>query len=252
MSNSKEKDYDTIIKERSDSFLAYVAKAAEEDMLSESEQWERELGDVKVPKDAERKILDMADNFNKLFKKEEKRMRTRKYIKAAVIVILAVTTTMTVLTVSVEAVRNRVFEFLFQENDEYMTVNTVETSGSGEQIKSPLLDHWKNFYYPGYLPDGYTLEDADNEGLPYTMTFMNADGDVLKIWQQPADQGDMIADNEKVEKSKFTINGNPAFWTSKKKETSLIWSLDGTMFMASGEVDLDTLIQLAENLIFIK
>jgi hypothetical protein len=248
---SKEKDYETIIKERSDSFLAYVPKAAEEEMLNEFEQWEKELSGVSVPKDTELKILKMADDFNKLHDKEKRRKSFSKYVRIAAVVILAITTVLTTLTFSVEAVRVKVFDFLFQENEEYMQVISVETSGANERIKS-LLPDWANYYYPDYLPEGYRFEEAENKGLPYMMAFVNESGDVLLFSQQPADQGMMIMDNEGTEKGELTINENPAFWASKNNETTLVWTLNGTRFTAFGKVELEELVKLADNLIFIK
>lgn len=250
--SKNEKDYETIIKERSDSFLAYVAKAAEEEMLNEFEQWEKELSDAVVPKDTELKILKMADDFNKLHAKEQRRESFNKYVRIAAVVILAITTVLATLTFSVEAVRIKVFDFLFQENEEYMQVIPVETSGENERIKSLLSGDWENFYYPDYLPKGYRLEEAENEGLPYMMAFVNENGDVLLFSQQPADEGMLIVDNENTEKGELTINGSPAFWTSKNNETTLVWTLNGARFTAFGKVELEELIRLAENLVFIK
>ncbi len=252
MANHNEKDYDTIIKERSDSFLAYVAKAAEEEMLNEFDQWEKEYSDVSVPKDVESEILKMADHFSKLRMREEKRKLFKKYIKVAAVVILAVTTTLATLTVSVEAVRNRVFEFLFQENDVYMNVIPVETSGDGKEIKSLLPGDWENFYYPNFLPEGYYFEEAEKDGIFSMMAFVNEDGDVLLFSQQPAEEGGLIVDNEDTEKGELTINGNNAFWMSKNNETTLVWNQNSTRLMVSGQAELDELILIAENLIFIK
>ena len=176
----------------------------------------------------------------------------KKYAKVAAVVILAVTTVFTTLTVTVEAVRHRVFEFLFQENDVYMNVIPVETGGDSEGIRGLLPGDWEHFYYPDYLPEGYHFEEAENNGISYMMAFVNEDGAVLLFSQKPIDAGRMIVDNEDTEKGELTINGNPAFWVSKNNEITLVWSRNSTRFMASGEMELDVLLELAENLIFIK
>lgn len=249
---SNEKDYGTIIKERSDSFLAYVAKAAEDDMLDEFDRWEKEAADVKVPANTEFIILSMADEFHKIQNREERKKFFKRFVRVAAIVILAAATTLTALTVSVEAVRSKVFEFLFQENKEYMNVVPVETSGNSENIKSLLPADWENTYYPDYLPKGYEFKEAEDNGISHMIAFQNDNGDVLLFSQQPSDDTGMIVDNENTEKGELTVNGNPAFWMSKNGETTLIWSRDSTRFMASGKMDLDELTQIAKNIIFIK
>jgi hypothetical protein len=251
MSNS-EKDYDVIIKERSDSFLAYVAKAAEDDMLDEFDQWEKEAADAKVPAKTEFIILSMADEFHKIQTREERKKIFKRLIRIAAVVVLAAATTLTALTVSVEAVRSKVFEFLFQENEEYMNVTPVETSGNSEKIKSLLPDDWENTYYPDYLPKGYEFKEAEDNGISHMIAFQNDNGDVLLFSQQPSDDTGMIVDNEGTEKGELTINENPAFWMSKNGETTLVWSRGSTRFMAYGKMDLDELTQIAENMIFIK
>ena len=78
------------------------------------DQWEKEAADVKVPANTEFIILSMADEFHKIQAREGRKFFLKRFLRVAVIVILAAAITLTVLAVSVEAVRSKVFEFLFQ------------------------------------------------------------------------------------------------------------------------------------------
>lgn len=221
-------------------------------MLNEFEQWETESSNLSVPKVVESKILNMANSFNKKQFYEKRNKKLKKLVKVAAIIILVITTVFTTVAFNVEAVRIRVFEFLFQQNEEYMNVTSVETSGNEAEIKKILPSNWGNIYYPDYLPKGYMFVEAEDAGIAKIVSFQNKKGDVILFSQQPNDSAGMIVDNEDTKKGEISINGNPAFWTSKNNDTTLIWNQNNYRFMAYGHVELKSLIQIAENLIFIK
>ena len=89
-----------------------LAKAAEDDMLDEFDRWEKDAADVKVPVNTEFNILSMADEFHKIQIREERKSFLKRLIRIVAVVVLAAATTLTVLTVSVEAVRVKIFELL--------------------------------------------------------------------------------------------------------------------------------------------
>src|SRR5665647_1581935 len=98
--NNKDKEYEKIIKERSDSFLAYMAKASEEEMLEEFSKWESELGDEEVPKDLESNIMKMAREFVAKEKLKKNKLNASKSLKMAALVMIIVTTSFAVLAVN--------------------------------------------------------------------------------------------------------------------------------------------------------
>src|SRR5665647_3889736 len=98
MSNNKK--YEKIMQDRSDSFLAYVGKASEEEMLREFDKWESELGDNKVPLNIDTNIFKMAKDFEAKEKAKKKTENVRKSIKMAALVMIIVTTAFTVLAVN--------------------------------------------------------------------------------------------------------------------------------------------------------
>lgn len=89
--------FEDIHSKQTKAFFAIIMR--DEALADETEfnQWDKEDPDICVPKTVELKILDMADNFNKLLLREKKRKRLKKYIQAATMAVLAATTVLTIL-----------------------------------------------------------------------------------------------------------------------------------------------------------
>lgn len=252
------KEYKDIIKMRSDSFLTYIGKGAEDSMLSEFDEWEKKNPNINVPKDTELKILAMTNEFQKKYNKKVMQKSIRRFGKVACLALIIIATVFTIAVVSVDALRIRVFDFLLQDEGEYRVVDSIETSTEDSHIKELVPDDWKSFFYPSYLPDGYKLVETEgvvnSEGLENIkiIFFQNEGQDLITFSQELMDNNQLLVDNEDVDSSKILINGDNAFLTSKNGFTTIIWNHNQYQFMISGSLDHETLIKIAENLIFIK
>lgn len=78
----------------------HAAEPLADEVFEGFDQQDIGRSDIHAPKDIELKILDMADNFNKLRSREQKRNRLKIYIQAAVVVIIAAAAIFVTLTVN--------------------------------------------------------------------------------------------------------------------------------------------------------
>ena len=235
----------------SDSFFAAIGKAAEEEMLKECELWELEFEEINIPEKVEAQILTLA---RKLEKKQLNKKRDRiikRYAKTAAVIVLLVSMSFTVLFISADALRGDFFGFIFQNSDAYVKVIPVEAGGSSADAKKNLPSDWEGVYYPDYLPEQYEFVEAESAGEAKSITFQNDEWDTLLLTQEPSDGAEILVDNEGVISGETSIQGRPAFWTSKDGETTLLWNQSGFLFMLYGPVDLDEMIRVAEHLLYV-
>jgi len=247
-----DQELDKIMKDRSDNFLAYIAKASEEELLAEAEQWEKESSEIQIPKDVEENILIMAGKYNKQQNAKKTKKTFGRLLKYAAIIVLASTTILTVLVYNVDAIHVRVFDFLFKSHQEYVEVTPVERNEKDEAIRSVLPKEWNNFYYPAYLPDSYKFVEAETVGDAKLLTFQDDKDGILNFSQEPLDGVEMMVDNENVESGEISINGGNGFWTTKGNNTNLIWNHDDSVYMLSGPISLKEMTKIAENLEYMK
>jgi len=250
--NIKNKDYEKMLQERSDSFLTYIGKASEEEMLKEFERWEKEASDIEVPKEIEHKMHKIIKDFEQKEKTKRRSAGFKRFSKIAALVIIIIATAFTAVVVSVDAFRLRVFDFLFVSNQEYTQVIPVESNIDSTEIKKVLPQDWKNVFYPEYLPKGYQLVETEVAGGSKTIYYQDNFQNVIIFSQEPADGGDVFVDNENVEKGEILINGSSAFWTSKNGQLTLIWNHNSYRFMLFGPIELEEMTKIAGNLLYIK
>lgn len=235
-----------------DSLFAAIGKAAEEEMLKECERWEMEAGDIRVPEKAEARILALARKLEKRRLNKKRDLLIRRYAKTAAVIIVLVSVSFTALMAGADALRGKFFDFIFQDSDAYMKVIPVQTSEPGAEADKNLPEDWKEVYYPDYLPQGYRFIEANTAGTAKTIIFQNEQKDTLVLTQEPSDGAEILVDKEGAESGETSIQGNPAFWTVKEGELTLMWNEYGILFMLYGPVDLEEMTKVAEHLLYVE
>lgn len=250
MSNYKE--YEKIKQDRSDSFLAYVGKASEEEMLREFDKWESELGDEKVPLNIDTNILKMAKDFETKEKAKKKTENVRKSLKLAALVMIIVTTSFTVLAINVDAFRLKIFDFLFESNEEYTSITPVEENADTGEVEKEIPAEWTGFFSAGYLPSGYSLAGTEVIGETKIIYYMDDVQNIVSLRQEPAGSAAFNTDNKDVEKGEISIEGALAYWTLKNGQITLIWNHNNYRLVLYGPIKIEEMVKIAENLIFVK
>ena len=249
--NLNSNEYDKNATSPSDSFFAAIGNAAEEEMLKECELWELESGEIKIPERVETKILTLARKLEKRKQNKKRNRLIKRYAKTAAVIVLLVSVSFAVLFANADALRGEFFGFIFQNSDAYVKVIPVITSVAGTDTQKNLPSDWKEVYYPDYLPERYEFVEAESAGDAKSIAFQNDEGDTLLLTQEPSDGAEIFVDKEGTETGEIFIQGNPAFWTSKDGETTLLWNQYGSFFMLYGPVELDEMIRVAEHLLYV-
>lgn len=243
---------DKIMKDRSNSFLAYIGNAAEEELLKEFDQWENNATDITIPEELETKILKSAGSFNKKEKNGRRKRTFLRISKTAAIVILLISVAFSTLMISVDAFRVRVIDFLFEDKGSYMEVIPLETEENTLEIKNGLPSDGQGVFYLRYIPEGFKIVETKIAGSKKIITFQDNVQKILIFTQEPWDNGKLFIDNEDIESGQILINEEAAFWTSKNDMLSLVWNKNNYRFMLFGPIELEEMIIIAENIFFIK
>jgi hypothetical protein len=129
------------------------------------------------------KDIEVPDNLNEWFikynkevsKKEKRRESQKQFFKyskrvAAVLVVLGITGS--VLTMRVEAFRVLFFNIMIETSQKFSLVSQEQNNTSN--FIDELPRDWSDYYYPTYLPEGYSLINSSQLNDTKYMTFNNA------------------------------------------------------------------------------
>jgi hypothetical protein len=210
------------------------------------------LDGLDAKKDEIDKIV-ISDRMNDWFRKfasdkreTEKRIKRAKQLRrllsrtaAAAAVLLVITIS---LTFSVEAFKYHVFSFFTKIYDRYTEIRV-----DGPDDTSAGIDWEDGYYYPSYLPQGYSYKSCERDGERKTILFADAGDIKLKLTQAPKD-ADIRPDTGDGDVSEIKISDVDGLLIINKGRVTLFWNNDKYSFVLSGYVDSSEMIKVAESL----
>jgi hypothetical protein len=201
--------------------------------------------------------LDYVEGLNAWFQeflqeneKKEQNVRRRKQLngfsKRAAIFLIFIISGFALTTLSVEAFRLRLFNFVTEIKDQYTKIDIKENSGPQEENIELHLD---NTFYPAYMPMDYTLTESQEFGTMRIMIFSNNEGKVIEIAQSPIGTSFQV-DTENAVTSEVEINNVKGILIVKGNVRTLIWTIDQTALYIIGQIKEVEIIRIAENVTF--
>lgn len=155
------------------------------------------------------------------------------------------------LTMSVQAIRINVLNFLVSFEEEYASIQIGEGNGSGI-IGENLHVTWRDAYVPTYIPDGFKITKLTNEQEFKAINYMHEDGRTL-FYYVLAPTFESNVDTENAQRVESTvIQGYEALFVEKHERCTIAWVMNGLIFQISGNVSEEELHQIAEGVIFIE
>ena len=111
---------------------------------------------------------------------------------------------------------------------------------------------WNGFWYPKQLPDGFNLADFTRNGQAIDLIFKSENNDMIIFSQSPTDELNLMVDNTEQNPEKIEINSGTAYWISIEDSNLLMWNQWETFFLLQSELSKEDMIQIAENITFLK
>ena len=163
----------------------------------------------------------------------------RRIASIAVAVLVAATVT----TVSVEALREPVFQFFAEVYEKFTQVLFVD-----DEPKTSTVELKKRM--PTYVPAGYVVENEIETDSAVAIKYTNNKGEKLRYSQHFKKDGEVQANTENVLCTDVLIGNRQGITYKNKEINTLAFSDSQYTYTLSGNISIDELQKMAESLIF--
>lgn len=175
------------------------------------------------------------------YRKTKRRKARRSALRVAAGIAI-VFTVMSVVLLSVQATRIKIFNIVTELHDDYTQVQYVEPS----EVDTGAL------YRITYLPDGFSEISSDGQGTYRNTIYQNADGVQIIFIQQKAQSVTANVDSEHSAISQINIKGSEAYLFQASSEGDanvLMWSNpDGISLSLLSTINSDELVKIAQGI----
>lgn len=174
----------------------------------------------------------------------------KKNIKICSIAILVAIVTSTILITTVDAFRDKFQNFLVQIGQQDIKL----TSDAGIQDRPVGIPaDWHGFWYPEYLPEGFSFDQALDIVDIKAILFADDKGNSFRLKQSLAEGSQIYLDNGGDQNGLLKINGQyDGYWTMNNGEVLLIWLQQDHTMEIKAELEIEEIEKMAESLRYFK
>jgi hypothetical protein len=189
--------------------------------------------------------VDLTPSFsrrmNYMFNGAQRRRSGKRLLKAGAIAAIVIIVFSTVIF-SVEAFRVPVLNYFKEFNQSSITIKVIDNNVDYKDFNGSI----EGLYLPSYMPENYWVESIEPIGSSFRATFFNGkDKIVLKKLLSGASIG---IDNEDATAESITLFDHTAEYYETERMSTLIFQIDDTSLMLTGQVPRDELFKIAESI----
>lgn len=219
-------------------YYDYIGDQHLENICRDIEAREEEINRTMVPE-------SLDEWFWKYVAKHKKKQAAHLFLRKlrtvgtkAAAILFVVAASMLVITLSVDAIRVKMFNMLLKTNKEYTSVRV-------DEVPTVSIE-WEEYYYPAWLPEGFCIDAAYEFRNMKMIKFRNGDNQQI-MFTQAANGAALHLNTEDGEQTEVMINHKAAILSEKSGENILFWNNDESSFCLSSDLNSDILIQIAES-----
>lgn len=179
-------------------------------------------------------------------KAEKKRRRSRAGRMAAIAAVCLLMVNFIALETS-DAYRSYVLQLFFDADAGGATVLT--------ETEYDMIGEWEDYWYPSWLPDGYSLSAAEeNEGEKAMLFRSSPDQREMVIFQYPKEWS-LTFDTDNLENKSVRVGMYQGylFFNEEEEQVILIWSTeDRVIVIEFPEEEEKTILQIGEEMTYIE
>lgn len=173
---------------------------------------------------------------------------TKKVLRSAAVILIAMLSLSSVLFMTVEAFRIPVINFFIEQGDGFWAITGRSEEAPVDPATADAFD--PNDPLAGLLPEGYEVNDVWGDAANgQVVSYMNLAGKKIYIWLRP-NPSHMTMDSEFAAVSKrCKVLGNEGAIVSKDGFAQLAWfcETDNTAYLLqANDLDENTLLYIAE------
>jgi hypothetical protein len=240
LSNEKKEQ----LKKLNDAFLFNVGYHHMNNICDETDRLLEEYKDLEVPDSLDQWFIHYTKELKRKERNRKIRSKAVKLSKRIATVLLVISIAGSLVTLSVEALRVDFFNLVIETSQKFSLVFQEEIVE--EQMAYEVPNDWIDYYYPTYLPDGYSLMDTRTLIDTRYMTFSNSDEQELRFIQGNLSARSQI-DTENGKVIEVDIRGSKGVLVVKDDISILNWSTNGMSFSIQGNVKESVLLAIAES-----
>ena len=169
--------------------------------------------------------------------------------KALAVLLIIFAIGMPAAIATVQPVRARVMELIFEIEREYTRVSLRERPGAGVEVPA----EWGGEYYPSYIPEGYEVDEVVNmTGNKYVLYTSQKEREERFRFSEMGEDSVSGIDTENARIKYIVVNGNPGLIAEKDERTVVSWAEFDRYFVVSGNLSGEAAIQIADSVVRIK
>lgn len=205
---------------------------------------------IKEPQLAEQHI-SISKNFDKKMRRLFCRQVNAVYMdfltiaKRVAIILLAILITSTITVFSVEALRNRFFDWWFSV---FPTHTRVEFYNVEQIYGKDNYEALKQYNLPAYIPESFTLTETVEAGNYYKLIFQDdSDGWIIFDIQIVHEGANVNLNTENAEMESIRINGSEGFYIYNDGVHTITWSNANAYFRLSCNLSKSEALEIANS-----
>ncbi|HEY8348483.1 MAG TPA: DUF4367 domain-containing protein [Clostridia bacterium] len=205
------------------------------------EAFEREMSELgsEEADETDKPSPELEKRVKRLIDKSYMKSKMRRYMKLAGKIAVCICITFTIISLSVRATRNAIFNAIIELQEKYTRVDF----GESETVTG--------IYRPTYLPEGFSETSTVKFGNTVMIKYSKADDAEIVLSQRPAESGTSLVDNENTDYMEVEVSGVTAYLfsgSSANDISTLIWQANGTVFELTSTISIDELIKIGKSL----
>ncbi len=196
---------------------------------------------------------ELNDWFAEFIKQKRARDRRKKIMdnlhvlsKRVAVFLIIIVLGLVVTTLSVEALRVRVFNFITEVTEKYTSISIVKD----DDIVNHAVD-WQNYYAPSYTPSGYVFHRSEQFDNLKIIFYQNNSGQIIQF-SQTASSTHYQVDTENAEVVDINVRGENGLLIKKEKLSTIVWVEEGMSFSIIGELNDYEIKKMAESIKYFK
>lgn len=202
-----------------------------------------------LPSDEELVGIAFSDEFETRMEKLIRRQKYGYYVlfgtvaRRVATVVIALILSMTVVTFSVEALREPVVRFFTEVFETFTRVIFMDDiSGTVEMEMEKKA--------PSYIPEGYVVESEVDAGVSYRITYVSTEMDERIFYrQQPNLRHSVLVDTENIDYRDITVGHLVGIVYQNKGTNTIVFADEEYTYSVFGTIEQEELLKIAESIL---
>lgn len=234
-----------------DDILKEVAELSKDEIIEQDKEYLKRadsIDEIFPMLEPDQSFLEFARAYDKKAKKQRVIDKRKRILQVAAVFLVCITTLTAIAVETSEAFRVRFYSFFTNETDGSVTLLPEQ--------EQDLIGGWEDYWYPTYVPDGFQMvaaEKRDNESvIVFESNNRKTSFRIMEFSFNVAISHD--TDTNTVEEVRIGYYKGYLFEDVQNESISVYWLTDDRQMevAATGEMDKETVLKIAERLEFTK